>query len=156
MPIATKPCIEQAWAAGGLQQSGFPSTQGTSQNVPSLPSPVWESVFVPYLLIKRMWKYNDRLVLGTACKQFIHNFEKFIRRKCVYCLGQSKRRRHAGCATVQGGHIQRELECQHSLHPSPSASCQLTLLSRQAVDTLCLCKQPKPRLPRISGTHILK
>lgn len=47
--------------------------------------------------------------MGTACKPSRHNFEKYIRRKCVYCLEQSKWRKHAGCATVKGGHIQREL-----------------------------------------------
>lgn len=47
--------------------------------------------------------------MGTACKPSRHNFEKYIRRKCVYCLEQSKWRKHAGCATVKGGHIRREL-----------------------------------------------
>lgn len=56
-----------------------------------------------------MWKWNNLSVMGTACKQSRHNFEKYIRRKCVYCLEQFKQRKHAGCATVKGGHIQREL-----------------------------------------------
>lgn len=47
--------------------------------------------------------------MRTACKPSRHNFEKYIRRKCVYCLEQSKQRKHAGCATVKGGHIQKEL-----------------------------------------------
>lgn len=47
--------------------------------------------------------------MGTACTPSRHNFEKYIRRKCFYCLEHSKQRKHAGCATVKGGHIQREL-----------------------------------------------
>lgn len=91
--------------------------------------------------------------MGTACKQSRHNFEKYIRRKCVYCLEQSEWRKHAGCATVKGGHIQKEL-VSALITSTPINVLLQAKHYHQAVDTLYLCKQLKPLLPRNSETQI--
>lgn len=131
---STKERITASWAplpnpvsVSTCSSAASPALRGQAERCPPSPAPhpgrtslfckCW-SKECGNKMTSRLWERRASH-LDTILKDSLEE-------KCVYCLAQSKWRRHTGHATVKGGCVQRELECQHSLHPSSSvSSCRL-------------------------------